>query len=98
MLFESAEALGVSATRECRFDRECFFPVSKFFNPAEHQPAGGNGLGIGIERRQTGRDQIGVDEFTAAGELIQVRHREGRFAGTVRAGDDVDGWFGGNVF
>jgi len=82
------------AEADSGFKGEIVAGLYALFDLPQKETAGSQQLTLRRERRETGGDQVGVDELGAARHLGQVFQREGGFARAVGSGDYPAGGFG----
>src|ERR1043166_6000143 len=76
--------------RQRRLEREAASLRGVAIDLLKHHAAGADRGGFGIEWREAGGDQIGIDEHRQPRLVRPELPRERRFSGAVRAGDDDD--------
>lgn len=72
------------------FETEISVTLSKGSNLFEHQLPCSERCSIRIERRNAGRNEIGVHEVAAVRIIRKKLARKRRFPGSIRTGDDID--------
>src|SRR4051794_15837165 len=85
-----SNAANVRMPRQRRLEREADPGGSIAVDLLEHQTPRAKRRSVRIERRQSGRDQIRIDEVRAAGLVRQELPCERRLSGAVGTGDDHD--------
>src|SRR5437667_7960561 len=72
-------------SRACSFKCETLLVSHEIPHPLDHEPTGGQGRTLGIERRQPACNLVRVDELADA-ELLRQQHRSRRgFARSIGA-------------
>ncbi len=77
---------GIAAGGESGLYGECLVPVEKLTDTFQHEPSGVHGHFGRIERREAGRDLIGVDKFIHAEHIVEQGERCGSLPRTITSG------------
>ena len=71
-------------------ESQALYILEKLVDHVQHQAPGAKRSSLGIEGRESGRDQVSVDEEGMAAFVRQELRGEGCLPRTIRAGDDDD--------
>lgn len=82
----------IRSTGQRRLKREILATPSQGTDLVQHEPTGVKGRILRRKRRQSLRDEVGIDEVYATNVMWQELASERRLSRSIRTGHDIDIW------